>query len=149
MIETMWVWAVIGIILIAVEIMAIGNLYALWFGIAALCVAIATWIFPNLSSTVQLILFAILSLSSLAIWRRYYKKTDANYVIGQSRGEEIGRIGTVMETTSPMQSGSIHFIQGLMGSREWAAVSDETIESGSTAKVIAVEGNALRISKVN
>lgn len=149
MTEAMWVWAVLGIVLIAVEIMTIGTLYVLWFGIAALCVALATWVFPDLSYTAQLMMFAVLSFSSLATWRRYYKRTDTNSVIGQSRGEEIGRIGTVTETTSPTQNGSIHFTQGLMGSRDWAAVSDETIESGNNAKVVAVEGNALRISKVN
>jgi membrane protein implicated in regulation of membrane protease activity len=149
MIEATWVWAVLGIVLIAVEILAIGTLYALWFGIAAICLAIATWLFPNIPYTFQLIAFAILSLGSLAIWRRYYKKTDTSSPVGQSRGEEIGRIGTVTETTSPMQNGSIRFTQGLMGSREWVAVSDEIIEINSQAKVIAVEGNALRITKIS
>jgi len=34
-----------------------------------------------------------------------------------------------------------------MGSREWTAIADETIESGSDASVVAVVGNALKISK--
>jgi len=36
-----------------------------------------------------------------------------------------------------------------MGSREWVAVSDEVIEAESQAKVIAVEGNTLRITKIS
>jgi membrane protein implicated in regulation of membrane protease activity len=36
-----------------------------------------------------------------------------------------------------------------MGSREWPAIADEVIETGSEATVIAVEGNALRIKKIN
>lgn len=149
MIEATWIWAILGTILIALEILAIGTLYALWFGIAAICLAIATWLFPNIPYAIQLIIFAILSLGSLAIWRRYYKRTDANSPIGQSQGEEIGRIGTVVETTSPAQNGLIRFTQGLMGSREWTAVSDEVIEINSQAKVVAVEGNALRITKIS
>jgi len=149
MIEATWVWAVLGIVLIAVEILAIGTLYILWFGIAAICLAIVTWLFPNIPHAIQLIAFAILSIGSLATWRRYYKRTDSSSAVGQSQGEEIGRIGTVLQASGPAQNGLIRFTQGLMGSREWVAVSDEVIEINSQAKVIAVEGNTLRIAKIS
>ena len=146
MIDAMWIWGAIGLILLAVE-MATGTFYVLWFGISALSVAIAMWIFPNIPQAIQFAMFAALSISSLAIWRLNYKKTETHSRVGQAQGEEIGRIGTVIEACSPTQNGKIHFTQGLMGSREWAAVADETIEAGSNATVIAVEGNALRIKK--
>lgn len=149
MIEPMWVWAVLGIVLLAAEIMITGTLYTLWFSISALCVAMMLWLFPDTSYAVQFTVFAILSLGSLAIWRRHYKKTDTSYRVGQAQGEEIGRIGVVTEATSPAQNGTIRFTQGLMGSREWVAVSDELIEAGSNATVVAVEGNSLRIAKSN
>lgn len=144
--DPMWMWAAIGIILLAVE-MATGTFYVLWFGVAAVCVAVVMWLFPNISEAIQYAAFAVLSLSSLAIWRLNYKKTSTDSRVGQSRGDEIGRIGTVIETASLKQNGKIRFAQGLMGSREWAAIADETIESGSDASVVAVVGNALKISK--
>ncbi|PKO44611.1 MAG: NfeD family protein [Betaproteobacteria bacterium HGW-Betaproteobacteria-22] len=147
MIEPVWFWAIVGIVLVAFEILAIGTLYALWFGLAALCLSFATWLAPDLPYTVQFIAFAILSAVSLWVWKRYDKKTDKNFAIGQSRGEEIGRVGVVTATTGPAQSGMIHFAQGLMGSKEWIAISDEIIEAGAHARVVAVEGNTLRISK--
>lgn len=149
MTEPMWVWAVLGIILLAAEIMITGTLYTLWFSISALCVSILLWLFPETSYAVQFAVFAVLSLGSLFIWRRYYKKTDINYRVGQSQGEEIGRIGTVTVNTGPNQTGTIHFTQGLMGSKEWMAVSDAPIEAGSNAAVVAVEGNTLRIAKTD
>jgi hypothetical protein len=148
MIEAMWVWGALGLILLAVE-MATGTFYVLWFGVAALCVSVATWVFPELSHAIQFTIFAVLSLGSLAIWRRYYKKTEIHYRVGQAQGEEIGRIGTVVKATSATQNGTIRFAQGLMGSREWVALSDEPIEAGSNATVVAVEGNTLRITKNN
>jgi hypothetical protein len=148
MIEAMWVWGALGLILLAVE-MATGTFYVLWFGVAALCVSVATWVFPELSHAMQFTIFAVLSLGSLAIWRRYYKKTEIHYRVGQAQGEEIGRIGTVIKATSATQNGTIRFAQGLMGSREWIALSDEPIEAGSNASVVAVEGNTLRITKNN
>jgi membrane protein implicated in regulation of membrane protease activity len=149
MTEAMWVWGALGLILIAVEIMATNTLYILWFGVAALCLSVATWLFPELSYGAQFAIYAALSLGSLMLWRRYYKKTEPDFRVGQAQGEEIGRIGSVTALTSPTQNGTIHFTQGLMGSREWSAVSNETIEVGSNATVIAVEGNSLRIAKVN
>ncbi len=148
MIETMWVWGAIGLILLTVE-MWTGTFYVLWFGVAALCVSIATWLFPEISYATQFVIYAALSLGSLTIWKLYYKKTETYSRVGQAQGEEIGRIGIVIEATTPTQNGVIRFTQGLMGSREWAAVSSETIDVGSNATVVAVEGNALRISKSN
>ena len=148
MIEAMWVWGALGLILLAIE-MATGTFYVLWFGVAALCTSVATWVFPELSHALQFTIFAVLSLGSLAIWRRYYKKTEIHYRVGQAQGEEIGRIGTVIKATSATHSGTIRFAQGLMGSREWVALSDAPIEAGSNATVVAVEGNTLRITENN
>lgn len=144
--EPMWMWAAVGIILLAVE-MATGTFYVLWFGVAALCVAITMWIFPSMSEALQYAVFAGLSLGSLTVWKLYYKKTSTNSRIGQSKGEEIGRVGSVIETASAKQNGKIRFTQGLMGSREWTAIADETIEAGNEAIVVSVIGNALKISK--
>jgi len=146
MIEPMWIWGALGLVLLGVE-MATGTFYVLWFGVAALCVTIAMWLFPNMPNAIQYVMFAALSLGSLAIWRLNYKKTSTNSRVGQSEGEEIGRTGTVIETCSASKSGKISFTQGVMGSREWVAISNETIEIGSNAKVVAVEGNELRIAK--
>ncbi len=144
--EPMWMWAAVGIILLAIE-MATGTFYVLWFGVAALCVAIAMWLFPSMPEAVQYAMYAALSLGSLTVWKLYYKKTSTSSSIGQSKGEEIGRVGSVIETASARQNGKIRFTQGLMGSREWTAIADETIEAGSEAMVVAVVGNSLKISK--
>jgi inner membrane protein len=146
MIDAMWIWGAIGVVLLAVE-MATGTFYVLWFGISALSVAIAIWMFPNIPQALQFVMFAALSISSLAIWKLNYKKTETHHRVGQAQGEEIGRTGTVLVTCSPNQNGKIRFTQGLMGSREWPAIADEVIETGAEATVIAVEGNALRIKK--
>jgi inner membrane protein len=146
MLDAMWVWSAIGLILLAIE-MATGTFYVLWFGVSALSVAIALWVFPTTPPALQFVMFAALSISSLAIWKLNYKKTETHSRVGQAQGEEIGRTGIVIETCSPAQNGKIQFTQGLMGSREWTAVSNETIDAGAVATVVAVEGNALRIRK--
>ncbi len=147
MVSDMWVWGVLGLILLAAE-MATGTIYILWFGISALCVAIAMWLFPNMPHAIQFLLFTVISLGSLAIWKLNYKKNDKNYRVGQAQGEEIGRTGIVIEACGPSQRGRIGFTQGLMGSREWVAIADASITVDAAAEVIAVEGNALRIKAI-
>lgn len=147
MIEAMWIWGGLGLVLLALE-MATGTFYIVWFGIAGLLLAILTGLLPNITPAVQFAVYALLSLGSLTIWKLYYKKTETHTRVGQSQGEEIGRIGTVIEEVNIKQNGKIRFAQGLMGSREWVAISDETITEGSEATVVAVVGNTLRISKI-
>jgi inner membrane protein len=147
MIEAMWIWGAIGLILLALE-MATGTVYLLWFGISALSVAIATWMFPNLALPLQFVMFAALSISSLAIWKLNYKKTETHSRVGQAQGEEIGRVGEVIKACGPSQNGTIQFTQGLMGSRQWPAIANEFIAEGTEARVVAVEGNTLRIQAI-
>lgn len=144
MLDAMWIWGAIGLILLATE-MATGTVYLLWFGISALSVSIAMWMFPNLALALQFVMFAALSISSLAIWKLNYKKTETHSKVGQAQGEEIGRVGELTKACGPNQTGSIRFTQGLMGSREWPAIANESIEAGSSAAVVAVEGNTLRV----
>ncbi|EUJ09359.1 membrane protein implicated in regulation of membrane protease activity [Methylophilaceae bacterium 11] len=142
--ETMWIWGALGLALLAAE-MATGTIYLLWFGISALCMAVAVWAYPNLHYGIQFAMYALLSVTALVIWKRYYKKTETHSRVGQSQGEEIGRIGTITQACGPTQNGVIQFTQGVMGSREWTAISTVSLEVGQQAQVTAVEGNMLRV----
>ena len=146
MFEPIWAWGILGLILIAIE-MATGTFYILWFGISALCMSAALLLFPGMSAVMQFLLFSALSLSSVAIWKLHYEKTAPDLRIGQSQGDELGRIGTIIAPVSALQNGRIQFAQGVMGSREWAAISDDALEVGATAVIIGVEGNALRVKR--
>lgn len=142
--ETMWVWGALGLVLLAAE-MATGTIYLLWFGISALCMAVTVWAYPDIHYSIQFALYAALSVTALAVWKRYYKKTETHSRVGQSQGEEIGRIGTITQACGPSQNGVIQFTQGVMGSREWVAISATQLEVGQQAQVSAVEGNMLRV----
>lgn len=147
MMTATWMWGLIGIVLLGLE-MASGTFYILWFGVAALCLAASLLVMPNLPLAMQFFIYAVLSFGSLAIWKLYYKKTEKHSRVGQSQGEEIGRVGIVTKDTSPTHTGEISFVQGVMGSRQWVAVSNETIAVGASACIESVEGNVLRIKKV-
>lgn len=142
--DMLWVWGILGLVLLGVEMLT-GTLYILWFAVAAFLLSVLTWLYPTLSITLQLFAYAVLALGSLFIYRHFYNKNDPNLKIGQAQGDEIGTVGQVIQTITPQQSGKIQFAQGVMGSREWVAVSDETINQGELAVIVVIEGNTLRV----
>lgn len=144
--DVMWLWAILGLVLLGAE-MASTTFYLFWFGVAALAIALLVWLIPSISIKVQIFLFAVVSLVLILTWRQFFKKNESDLRVGQSQGDEIGRVGTITETVTPKQNGKIQFPQGVMGSREWTAIADETLEAGIDAAIIAIEGNALRVKR--
>lgn len=143
--DLVWVWGILGLVLLGLE-MATGTFYILWFGIAGLLLALIVSAFPNMDISLQVFAYAALSLGSLFVYKRYYKGSEKDDLkVGQSKGDEIGKQGTIIEAVSGTQNGRIRFAQGVMGSKEWVAISDEEIAVGTVAQVVAVEGNALRV----
>ncbi len=139
-----WFWGVLGLVLLGLE-MTTGTFYVLWFGISGLVLSFLVWSVPSIGLPLQLFLYSVFSIASLLIWKKLYLNNDKDSKVGQSHGEEIGRTGMVIKKVTPYQNGRIEFLQGLMGSREWTIVSDETIEVGKSAEIIAIEGNSLRV----
>jgi membrane protein implicated in regulation of membrane protease activity len=63
-----WIWALAGIVLLAIEIVTPGGLFALFFGVAALLVAPLAAV--GLPAVWQWLLFSAVSLASLGLLRR-------------------------------------------------------------------------------
>lgn len=144
--QAVWAWAILGMVLLSVEMLS-GTFYILWFGIAALCVAVILFVFPDMPLAVQLLSFAVLSVLTLAIWRRNYVPKQPALRVGQAQDDSIGRTGRLTAAVSPEQNGTIAFTVPVMGCREWAAISDQAIAAGEQAEVVAVVGNYLRVQR--
>lgn len=144
--QPLWAWAILGLVLLSIELLS-GTFYVLWFAISALCVALMLAIYPDAPFSLQLLLFSLLSLATLALWRRRYRTQGPAPVIGQSRDDTIGKVGVISAAVSPQQTGEIRFTVPVMSSRVWTAIADEAIAVGDEAEVIAIEGNFLRVQR--
>jgi len=138
-----WWWCALGLVLVCSE-MLLGTLYLLWLGIAALVMAVFSLLWVDMPLALQAVNYAVLAALALAMVRKLEKRKPSLRV-GQAQGEEIGREGVITEAISPMQPGKIRFAQGVMGSREWVAYADTAIAVEQAARIIAVEGNSLRV----
>ena len=147
MLQPVWIWAILGLVLLGVEMLS-GTFYILWFGISALCVALMLAVYPAATLPMQLLAFSVLSLTSLAIWRSKYKAQGEGSRIGQSRDDTIGKVGRITEAVSTTQNGTITFTLPVMSSRVWTAIADEAIAEGESAEVIGIEGNFLHVRRV-
>ena len=137
---TWWVWVIVGVFLCVAEIATPGAFYLLFFGISALLVGFLAW--SNLVDTtwIQILLFSIISIISLIVFRRWLnEKLNLKEVGGQIHTIE-GEIGTAMESIPSGGSGKVE----VRGSN-WNAVnqSDGEIEQGQKCIIEQVKGVSL------
>jgi membrane protein implicated in regulation of membrane protease activity len=66
---TWWYWLVLGLVLIALEMASSGGFYIIFFGFAAVVVALAAAIGLAEPAWVQWLLFPVLSIASLLLFR--------------------------------------------------------------------------------
>jgi len=66
-----WQWVVVGVLLLSAEMFLIdAQFYLVFLGTAAIIVGLLDWFGPNLSGSLQWLLFALLSLLTLFVFRK-------------------------------------------------------------------------------
>jgi len=135
-----WHWLILAVALIILEILMPGA-YFLWMGISAAAVGGAMFIFPEMPLLVQILIFAVLSVITVMIYKTHKRKnpvvTDEPAL--NRRGEQyIGRNFTLSE---PIVNG--------MGK---VKVDDSTwkvtgidMDAGATVRVVAVDGTTFKV----
>jgi len=69
-----WAWIIAGAILLAFEI-ALPGAFMMWLGLAAILVGVISLV-VTVSWQMQCVLFAVLALASVPLWRRFARKVD-------------------------------------------------------------------------
>ena len=142
-----WLWWIIGLALLILEIILPG-VFMLWFGIAAIIVGTislavgesALWPWQA-----QLIAFAVLSLVSAIIGRKYFYSThpDTDQPHLNERGAQM--IGKISTLTDPLENGRGRV---KLGDTIWRVVGPD-LPAGSQIKVVSIEAGTLRVEAVN
>ncbi|RKZ47953.1 MAG: NfeD family protein [Gammaproteobacteria bacterium] len=133
-----WHWLIVAVVLIILEILIPGA-YFLWMGVSAIFVGGLMYIFPELAFLVQILIFAILSVTAVMMYRSYRKKnplvTDEPAL--NRRGEKyIGQSFTLKE---PIVNG-VGKIK--VDDSTWK-IKGFDIDAGETVRVVAAEGTTL------
>ncbi|MEE9342537.1 MAG: NfeD family protein [Gammaproteobacteria bacterium] len=96
---TYWHWWIFAIALLLLELFAPGAFF-LWLSIAAGIVGLLLMVAPETSWQIQMIVFAVLSVISIFVWRKYFRGhlSDTDQPTLNRRGEQyIGRVFTLDE----------------------------------------------------
>ncbi|HEY7885513.1 MAG TPA: NfeD family protein [Cellvibrionaceae bacterium] len=139
------VWLIIGIFLILTELLAT-SIVAVFLGIGALATALLLQLGIIEARTSQYMVFAIVSLASLLLARKQFKRWFVGFTAskGESKSQfqhDIGNRVTVIAD----------FLQGqgrvTLNGVSWDAQSDDELKTGEVAWVIANEGIHLIVSR--
>ncbi len=128
------IWFIVGFVLILLEF-AIPGLITLFFGIGAWIVAILT-LFIDTSIDIQLLIFIVISVVSLVLLRKHFKKLyqgkmDKNQFGPDELEEFIGHKAEVIKEIDINQPGKVEFHGTL-----WNAEAKEEIRKGEIVEII-------------
>jgi len=149
MIIEYWHWLVLGMVLIGFEIF-LPSFITLWFGLGALVVAGLLALLPSLSTSSQLVIWAILSSGFGIAWFKVLrpKMTDRTKA-GIAREAIAGETGMVIKAPSEGVRGHVRFTTPVLGDDEWGFICEDSVVTGDKVMIKEASGNTLVVSKVN
>ena len=132
-----WNWLIVGLILMALEVLAPG-VFLLWLGLAALLVGIIS-LFADWVWQVQVIAFAAFSLAAVPLWRRLATQSSENpdsRFLNRRSDALVGRVFTLDKPISD-GSGTVR-----VDDTVWR-ISGPDCPAGSRIKVVRSDGASL------
>ena len=138
-----WYWWVFAVFMLGIEILAPGFFF-LWLSLAGAVVGVVLFLFPATTVEIQLLIFAILSIVSVLIWRKYglQTPTETDHPLLNKRGAQyIGRTFSLIE---PIENG-----RGKIKADDsiWTVLGEDC-SLGSKVKVTSVKGALFEVEQV-
>ena len=135
-----WHWLILAVALIILEILMPGA-YFLWMGISAVVVGAVMFVFPTTTFLVQVLIFAILSVITVMMYRSYRKEnplvTDEPAL--NRRGEKY--IDQKFTLTEPIVNGEGKI---KVDDSTWKVVGMD-MPAGMVVRVVSVESTTLKV----
>lgn len=144
MLEEPWFWMILGALLILSEFFLTGII-AVFFGIGAILVGLATAVGLISGAPEQIILFALLSLGSLLFAREKIKVWFRGNVTDEWSGDKdlISARGQRVSAVNDFRDG---MGKVRLSGADWKAESDDEIAAGETVWVVGHRGITLMVS---
>jgi membrane protein implicated in regulation of membrane protease activity len=138
-----WHWIAFGIFLVTIEIF-IGTFMMLGLGVAALLVGATDMLF-DIPVELELSLWLILSLISIALWFKYLR-TPIVDLSGQSN-YTLETQGVVTKEIPHNGRGEVKFDTPVLGNTTWFATSKESLSEGTRISIVEVKGQLIEVQK--
>lgn len=138
--NTAYMWLAVGVLLLVGE-MVVPGVYLLWIGLAAAITSGAAFLFPSWGFEGHGLVFAILSIVSIYIGRRYFYGTgniEPDQDVNTMGSNHIGKVYVVAED---IENGRGH-VQ--VGDSQWLAEGPDA-SAGTKMRVTGIEGTVLKV----
>jgi len=135
-----WHWLILAVALIILEILMPGA-YFLWMGISAAVVGGAMFVFPQMSILVQVLIFALLSVITVMMYRSHRKKNPVvtdEPALNRRAEQYIGQSFTLSE---PIVNGEGKI---KVDDSTWK-VTGVDMDAGELVHVVSVEGSTFKV----
>lgn len=140
-----WHWMVFGLALGLAEL-AVPSFFLIWFALGALLVGAALLVAPELSLAAQILLWTLASAAMTILWFKVLRDKSNLMRSGQA-DDVLGEIGVLVRAVQPFEKGEVRFQKPVMGSEVWPCLADEAIAAGERVRVLAVDGQLLKVGK--
>lgn len=144
-----WHWIVLGLGLGLLELF-VASFFVIWFGLGALLVGVAMLLVPTMAFSTQILSWTVASVAMTVFWFKVLRKDGGKTRSGQA-DEALGEIGVLVRAVEPLgiesARGEVRFQKPVMGSEVWPCLADEAIEAGARVRVLAVDGQILKVGK--
>ena len=144
-----WHWMVLGLGLGLLELF-VASFFVIWFGLGALLVGLAMLAFPAMAFSAQILLWTAASVAMTVFWFKVLRKDAGKTRSGQA-DEALGEVGVLVRAVEPMgiesARGEVRFQKPVMGADVWPCLADEAIAAGTRVRVLAVDGQILKVAK--
>ena len=139
---TWWAWVLLGLGLLGIEVMTPGGFFVLFFGLAALVVGALAGLGVSGPAWLQWLLFSLLSVSSLVLFRRRLVQRLRASGGAALTGGLIGDVAILLDDLPPGAVGKAE----LRGTA-WSVRHDgpEALPRGQRCRVQRVEGLTLHV----
>lgn len=140
-----WHWLLAGLFLLVVEVSFAGGTYLMWLGLAALVTGVLSLLLGVLLPwQLQLVVFGVLSVASVLLWRRYARDADTENapVLNQRGYHHLGRV-VLLEEPIVGGRGRVRIDDTL-----WVVCGSDA-PAGTQVKIISQDGNLFHVERAD
>lgn len=141
---TAWHWLILGVVLLGLELLT-GSTYILWPAVSALAVGTLLFIAPGMGWELQMLLFFLLSITTLVLGRTHLQKLVKGGEPSDLNDPSKAMIGRQVSAASDFNGteGRVN-----VGDTQWSARLDiGTAMAGDVLRVQSVEGATLIVTR--
>lgn len=137
-----WHWWVVGFALFVAEMLLPTGFVLIWIGAAAIVVGVAAWMIPTLSWQIESVMFAVGSLLSFFVWKRFrpHEVATDKPTLNQRGRSYVGRNFTLSE---PIVNGVGKLS---VDDSQWRVNGPDT-PAGAQVRVVSADGSTLKVER--